>query len=228
MGFCPARKRIVAIVGGGPSAADSLDDIKALDADIIALNGASKWLRSHGVKPKYQCIIDARPENIGLLDKKTPKHLLASQVSPNVVESAGNVTIMHLASKNCEDHLPEVRKARGGYALIGGGYGVGNSAICAAYVMGYRTMHCFGFDSSHRNGKGHAYSQPINDGIECVKTKFNGKTYVSSLPMKAHADRFMVISNDLMKMGCKVHVHGDGLLPAMFNSRTPSEGTDNG
>jgi len=126
---------------------------------------------------------------------------------------------MHLATAGAEEHLPEARRARGGYALVGGGYGVGNSAICAAYVIGYRTLHCFGFDSSHRNGSGHAYQQLLNDDMPLVETVWAGETYISSMPMKAHAERFMIIASDIERMGCAVHVHGSGLLPAMWRMR---------
>jgi hypothetical protein len=230
LGMSEAHDGAAVIIGGGPSAADCIPEIEQLarkGATVFALNGASKWARSHGIGVSYQVMIDARPENINLLDTKAPVHLMASQAAPNVVDAAENVILMHLSSEGCEDHIPEARKAKGGYVLVGGGYGVGNTAICAAYVMGYREMHCFGFDSSHRNGRGHAYEQPINDGIECVVTEFQGRRYVSSLPMKAHADRFMVIANDLEKMGCAIRVHGSGLLPAMFN-HAPSEGNQNG
>src|SRR5690606_37794589 len=100
-----------------------------------------------------------------------------------------------------------------------GGHGVGTSAICAAYVMGYRTLHCFGFDSSHRNGHRHAYPQPMNDTMPLIETVWNGETFVPSLTMKAHAERFQIIASDLEGMGCAVHVHGTGLLPAMWRSR---------
>jgi hypothetical protein len=213
----PAHDGVAVIVGGGPSAADCVEDINDLGGYIIALNGASNWLRKNGIIPDCQCIIDARPENISLLDRKAPLHLFASQVDPGLM--CVRPTLMHLMSEGILDLLPEERKKAGGYALLGGGYGVGNTAICAAYTMGYRTLHCLGFDSSHRNGKGHAYSQPMNDGDILVDTEWDGVTYTSSLSMKAHAERFQILASDLEHIGCKVHVHGDGLLPAMWRVR---------
>lgn len=215
---------VAVIVGGGPSLADTVSYVRALKnwgGTIIALNGASGWLRKRGIRPDFQCIIDARPENMDLLDREAPAHLLASQAAPCVVSAVPNVTLVHLSSDGLESQLPAERMVKGDYCLVGGGYGVGNTAICAAYVLGFRTLHCFGFDSSHRKGRGHAYPQPMNDGIPCVETVWDGVTYTSSLPMKAHAERFQIIANDLRQMGCRVHVHGDGLLPAMFNNPHP-------
>lgn len=220
--FREAHDRVAVLVGGGPSAADHLEDIAQFwtgGADLFALNAASGWLRDAGIFADYQCIIDARPENIGLLDVEAPAHILASQVDPSLVDAVREPILMHLMTDGVEDYLPTARRERGDYALVGGGHGVGNSVLCAAYVMGYRTMHCFGFDSSHRDGKGHAYAQPLNDDIPCVATDLDGATYISSAPMKAHAERFLTIAGDLRQMGCTIAVHGSGLLPAMFNRR---------
>jgi hypothetical protein len=222
LGFHEEHDGVAVIVGGGPSAADHIEDIAELHrsgATIFALNGASAWLRGNGLNADYQCIIDAQVDSLALIDTDAPCHLLASQVNPSLLRASHNPMLMHLLTVGVEDHLPATRRERGGYALIGGGYGVGNSAICAAYVLGYRTLHCFGFDSSHRNGHGHAYPQPMNDTMPLIETVWNGETYVSSLPMKAHAERFQIIASDLEGMGCAVHVHGSGLLPAMWRSR---------
>jgi hypothetical protein len=59
----------------------------------------------------------------------------------------------------------------------------------------------------------------MNDTMPLIETVWNGETFVSSLPMKAHAERFQIIASDLEGMGCAVHVHGTGLLPAMWRSR---------
>jgi hypothetical protein len=222
LGFSEAHDGVAVIVGGGPSAADHVDDIAELcrgGATLFALNGASSWLRGLGLCAEYQCVIDAQEASAEIFDIDARCHILASQVNPSLLLASRNPILVHLLTAGAEDNLPQARRERGGYALIGGGHGVGNSAICAAYVMGYRTLHCFGFDSSHRNGHGHAYPQPMNDTMPLIETVWNGETYVSSLPMKAHAERFQIIASDLEGMGCAVHVHGSGLLPAMWRSR---------
>ena len=163
-------------------------------------------------------MIDARPQNIELLDHDAAHHILASQVDPSIVEAAGSPTLVHLNWAGLEDHIPEEKKTAGGYALVGGGYGAGNTAICAAYVMGFRKIHCFGLDSSNDADASHAYSQPLNDGDLYVDTKWQGKTYRSSLAMKAHAERFQIIARELVGLGCDVKVYGTGLLPAMWRT----------
>lgn len=142
--FEKERSEPLVIVGGGPSAAHHIHAVMRLQAEgaiVFALNAAAGWLASRwGVYANCQVIIDARPENIELV-AATDWHLLASQVDPSVIREArmksGDLDLMHLASPNIEDQLPEDRRKAGGYALVGGGYNVGNSALCAAYVMGH-------------------------------------------------------------------------------------------
>lgn len=105
--------------------------------------------------------------------------------------------------------------------MIGGAASVGNTATCLAYAMGYRDLQIFGYDSSFKDGTNHAFSQPMNDGEPCAVVHFNGKEYVCSLTMKLQAEKFMVTSRHLADLGCKLTVHGHGLLPDMFN--TPVE-----
>jgi 2-polyprenyl-3-methyl-5-hydroxy-6-metoxy-1,4-benzoquinol methylase len=107
---------------------------------------------------------------------------------------------------------------RGGYSIIGGGASVGNSALCLAYVMGFRDLHCFGYDSSHRDGASHAYPQPMNEFIPCSEVEWAGQKYTVSVAMKAQAEKFQVTARAVIEEGCKVTVHGDGLLPAMWNT----------
>ena len=213
------------IVGGGPSAENDLLAIRhrqRMGGTVFSLNGASRWLRQHGIRSDWQVMIDAKPETLSLVDQMAPNHLFASQVDPSTVDAVSAPVLMHLSSEGSEDYLPKERRDSTSYALVGGGYGVGNSACCAAYVMGFRTIHCFGFDCSHDDGRSHSYSQPMNDGIPCVLTEWGGEVYLSTVAMKAAAERFQVIANDLIKLGCEMHVHGTGLLPAMYRNPTPN------
>jgi hypothetical protein len=96
--------------------------------------------------------------------------------------------------------------------------------MCIAYALGHRKLHCFGYDSSHRAGKGHAYAQPMNDSIEVCNVQWGGMTYQASIAMKAQAENFMIMARTMQNLGVSLEVHGDGLLPAMWN--TPPESLD--
>jgi uncharacterized Rossmann fold enzyme len=209
---------VIAIVGGGPSANDHvalIDSEQKRGATVMALNGASKWLNAHGIKPDYQMIIDSKPETADLVDPEAADHLFASQVNPDTLAKAPNAKLCHLNIEGIGECLPE----RGGeFALLGGGLTVGNSAICAAYVMGYRNVHLYGFDGSHKSGKGHAYAQPMNDDIPVMDVTFQGQDYQASIVMKAAAETFLTLVNELEAAGVNLNIYGDGLIPAMYRA----------
>ena len=215
---------IAILVGGGPSIEDYVEEIKRLKQDgatIFAMNAAASWLRETvGVAADYQVIADAKEITSQLVDAHAEAYLFASQVHPATVDRlngrADRLHIWHLAMEGVEEWFPQARRKRGGYALVGGGAAVGNSATCLAYVMGYRTMHLFGLDSSHRNGKSHVYTQPMNEFIPCSTVNWAGKLYQVSVAMKAQAEKFQVTAQQLKQLGCTLHVYGDGLLQAMY------------
>jgi uncharacterized Rossmann fold enzyme len=219
----PEHDGVAVIVGGGPSVADHIYDIARLfggGAHVFAINNASRYLRYHGITPDWQVTCDAKKETSTLVDPDARGHLFASQVDPETLAAAPNPTLWHLETGDVEQHFPAERVKRGGYALIGGGASSGNSALCLAYCMGYRTIHVFGFDSSNRGEASHAYDQPMNFGIPIVEVTWAGMTYQASVAMKAQAEKFMITGQALQQLGCAIHVHGDGLLPTMW--RTPA------
>lgn len=216
-----AHQRDAVLVGGGASAAAHVEDIRQRQRDgafVFAMNGASRWLREQGVIPNAQVMVDARPDSIPLLDRGV-RHILASQVDPALFDMANEPVMFHIAMDGIWELFPQDHPAS--VPLLGGGASVGMTAMCVAHVMGYRTLHCYGYDSSHAGRASHAYPQPMNDVIPTVDTEWAGQVYTSSVAMKAQAEWFMLLARQLRDQGTAVHVHGQGLLPAMYN--TPYE-----
>jgi hypothetical protein len=212
---------VAVMIGGGPSAADHIDDIRALKAagaTVFAMNGASKWARGHGIPVDYQVISDAKEETATLVDSGAAAHLFASQVNPKTIEAVKRPIIWHLETGEVEQLFPEKRVKAGGYALIGGGAATGNCAMCVAFALGFREFHVFGYDSSHRDGKGHAYSQPMNDLIPTTEVQWGGREFTCSVAMKAQAEKFQITSQALKQEGCQIEVYGDGLLQCMYTT----------
>lgn len=217
-----AHDRPAVLVGGGPSAADFVGEIEALQkagAVVFAMNAASQWLRSHGVRADYQVICDAKQETATLVDVFAPAHLFASQCHPDTVAAVARPTLWHLAIEGVETHFPPAKVKRGGYALVGGGAAVGNSAACVAYVLGHRTLHLFGYDSCHRDGESHAYRQAMNDFIPTIEVDWAGRTFTASVAMKAQAEKFQLTGQALQQAGCELHLYGEGLLQTMWRAR---------
>lgn len=221
----PEHDGIAVMVGGGASADEFLDEIALMQrggATVFAMNAASKWLYEQGVTADWQCMLDAKKESATLVDLNAKAHLLASQCHPATVEAVPNPVIWHVGIENVEQDFPPEKVEAGGYALLGGGSGVGNSAVCAAYALGYREFHVFGFDSCHTNGASHAYSQPMNDFIPTCQVKWGDRVFTASVAMKVHAERFQVTSQKLKQLGCKIITYGDGLLQSMYNAKPGS------
>ena len=226
VGFRPAHDGVAIMCGGGPSLAEHLDEISYLwsaGGDIFAMNGASVFLGRNWIPVDYQVIADAKQETASLVDRGARAHLFASQVHPDTIDAIRATLrrpqLWHLHMEGMEDHFPAERRQRGGYALVGGGAAVGNSALCLAYVMGYRRFEVFGYDSSHRGEASHAYDQPMNRFIPVAEVEWGGRTYRSSVAMKAQAEKFQITGQALVQQGCTINVHGDGLLPAMWNTQ---------
>lgn len=215
-----AHDGVALLCGSGPSLADHLDEIRArvdAGATLFAMNGAARFLADQGLLPDWQVIIDPRPITAGLVGP-AKGHLFASQVHPSCFDRAPEAVVWHLQIEGIDALLPAYGEP---FSLLGGAASVGNTATVLAYALGYRDLHLYGYDSSHRGEASHAFRQPINDGDPCALVLFNGREYLTSLTMKLQAERFQQTGRLLVEAGCKIAVHGDGLLPDMWN--TPPE-----
>jgi SAM-dependent methyltransferase len=214
---------IAVMVGGGPSVEDFHIEIMEmandLDATVFAMNAASQYLNEHDIRVDYQVIADAKEETATLVDPKAGAHLFASQVNPATMRSVDHPIVWHLEnidSGNVETALEPIRMKRGGYAVIGGGASTGNAALCVAYCMGFRDLRLFGYDSSNRGQRSHAYEQTMNRIIPVTEVEWGGKIYSSSVSMRSQAEKFQFTARELKGHGCKITVYGEGLLQAMY------------
>lgn len=204
------------IVGGGPSLIDTLPLIRKryeLGQQIFALNGAASFLNDHGITPDYQVILDAREETADLVDN-AHAHLVASQCHPSVLAELPDAILWHPVIDNICDNIPDHNDS---YALVGGGTTVGLSSMALAYTLGFRKLHLFGFDSSHRDTYGHAYRQKMNDRDVLCKVTHGDRVFTSSLAMARQAEIFPQVCNNLVDLGCIITVDGDGLIRAVVD-----------
>jgi hypothetical protein len=205
----------VAILGGGPSLVDKIDEIKwrqSIGQTVWVLNNAHAALEDTGIRYDAQVLLDARPENAAFITDAAD-YLVASQCDPKVFSALRHqrVTLFHVNSPGMVDLLsPE--KVRPAY-LVGGGTTVGMNALALAFLKGFRKIHLYGFDSSYRDGQHHAYSQPLNDGERASEAMYNDKTYFCAPWMIGQAQEFMELAPGYMADGAVITVHGSGLLP---------------
>lgn len=223
----PAHDGAAVIVGGGPSVLSRLDGIRMRQEHgqtVFALNGAAKLLNDNGILPDYQVLLD--PQQL-LHDYIAPAkdYLVASQCHPSILKRLPDAMLWHLATEGVAEQIPPHDDD---YCLTGGGISVGLSTLCLAYALGYRKLHCYGFDSSYSGDKGHAYPvtqkpaehQRLDAGLISVRTF--GQKFVTTLGLYHQAQEFHRVAGDLIDLGCLVTVDCDGLLRAMVDANNAS------
>lgn len=204
------------LVGGGPSLSETLDEIayrQSRGQTVFALNGAAAYLRSKGIEPDYGVILDARAENSRFIVDGMP-WLLASQCAPDVFNAAGgNASIWHFHTDGLVEIIGESR------ARVLGGLTVGVTAMSLVFMMGYRKIHLYGYDSSDRDKEAHAYAQTDNEAISRRVTVWHdGKSFNCGIAMYAQANMFEEWARVLADNDAIITVHGDGLLPAIAHA----------
>jgi hypothetical protein len=218
----PEHDKPAIMVGGGPSVADYVPQIRGLHdmgGTTFAMNAASQWLRKNNIPADYQCILDAKEETSLLLDPEAQQQIVASQVHPATMDAATDPLVWHLEIGEMEELFPPEKVAQGGYCLLAGGSSVGNSAMAVAYALGYRTFHVFGYDCSHREGHSHAYTQSLNELMPTTTMEWGGKSYLLSMSMRGQLTAFQVMAGELKRNGCEIEMYGDGLLQAVYRTK---------
>jgi uncharacterized Rossmann fold enzyme len=218
----PEHGRHVCIVGGGPSLADTLPELKwrkSIGQKVWALNGAARFLYRNGIVPDAVIIADARPENadfLGELNQRTAVYL-ASQCHPTVFDHAEDYDLDVMLWHADTPGMPELlaNETERPVHLIGGGSTVGMNAMVMAFAGGYRKIHLYGFDSSYRNKQHHAYSQPLNDKDRIIDALYRDQKFQTAPWMAQQVTDFQDLAVHLVAEGCIITVAGDGLLPTV-------------
>lgn len=213
------HERAAAIVGGGPSLEESLDELRAMKssgADIYALNGAHDYLLDNGIRPDFHVLLDSRPANISFVQRPQQgiKYLVAAQCHPDIFDAlAGHDVVQWVAWIPGADALAQEFDQN--MQFVGGGNTVGLKALTLCAFSGYRDLHLFGYDSSYRDGENHAYKQPLNDGESTMSVMVGGRVFHCARWMGRQAYLFQHHLRELSAMGVNVSVYGDGLIPWM-------------
>lgn len=169
----PKRSETIALVGSGPSLAETEELLRETvwnGAVLVTLNGAYHWCRERNLRPQTQIVVDSRSFNARFVQPYVPKcnYVLASQCAPEVfdaVESYPDVWIFHPVAGIGKDELD--RYYQGQWIGTGGGSTVATRAINLLWTCGYHRFELFGIDCCWLNGQHHAVEQPENQDRLC-------------------------------------------------------------
>lgn len=210
--FAEPNNKTIAIVGSGPSLKKTWQ-LLPKDCDVLALNGAYKFLREKGIIPKYFAMLDARSVNANFLEHldENTTFLLASQCDVkcfDILHPRYLTGMFHLSTPTTKQVFPDEE------LYIGGGGTIGLTSIGVATALGYRHVVLYGFDSSYAGDNRHVQHQPQNDKENSLEVWVHERKYVTSHAMAAQVMDFFPYHEILQKTfpGYTVDVVGEGLF----------------
>lgn len=216
----PAHAGKVCIVGGAPSLADTLPQLryqKERGSVVLALNNTHDWLIERGIVPDIHVMLDARPENAHFLrnPRKGVLYLMAAQCHPATFDALEGFDVMLWVADvpGMRELADRVEKPLG---LVGGGSTVGLKAMALMYLWGFRKMSIFGLDSCYRDGQHHAYPQALNDNEARLETIMAGKRFTAAPWMIAQAEDFDHDARQLIAKGVSLKAYGQGLIQTLL------------
>jgi len=160
------RERMpIALVGGGPSLAGHLDELKRYNL-IMACGSAHDYVASQGVEPRWAVCCDPDPAAAAYYRKpvKSCTYLIASACSGAVFDAlkGHHVVRWHSGGSNLSSEV----WGDGRKIIVGGGCTVGTRAFMLAICFGFSTIHFFGFDGCVSDERHHAYDFAADDPFD--------------------------------------------------------------
>jgi len=230
----PVKNDRIALVGGGPSLNDTIEELRDLifeGAKLVTVNGSYRWAIEHNFRPSAQVLIDARSFNSRFLEPAIPgcHYFLASQCHPDswaAVMGRPNVGIFHACNPDTETAQKQVldNYYLRNWQSTGGGSTVTTRAIGLLRILGYLRFDLFGVDSCWMGESNHAYEQGenANDSRIPIKVHPGDRTDLErSFVVSAwHLKQLEDILNWIRSPGHPFvwNVHGDGLIAYALQS----------
>jgi hypothetical protein len=215
-----------AIVGGGPSLKNHLNELRQFEGRMIACGSVHDYLRIHGFKPRYAAVCDPDQVMANYLRKPCTEttYLLSTHCDKSVFTAIEGcpIALWHCAPID-EEFLNEVDPQ---WQAVGGGCTVGLRAISIALMLGYSNLHLFGFDSCLSDEEHHAYS--FTDETEEIGHIYtiklgnltegppeDAKEFRCAGYQMAQASHFRILLDHYSTVFTPTF-HGEGLLPSLW------------
>lgn len=205
---CHPHDRVLSIAAGGPSLADTWQDLKGT---VVAVNGSLQFLLDRGVVPWACGILDPGPQMKDIVPRHADvQYFVASICDPSLFEHLEGlkVRIWHPSGVNgMEDALNEHSSD---WTLIGGGSTMGLRWLNLGYTLGFRKFEFHGLDSSYRGRATHAYPDHTDDAARMI---IHG--YPTKLAFVRQVSDFFALVESFSEDDVdpiSVELHGDGWL----------------
>lgn len=212
------RPEPIAVVGYGPSLADTWEQIKEFQY-VITCSGSHRFLLDRGICPAWHVEVDPRPHKVALLGTPDPRveYLVASACAPAYFDhlEGYNVKLWHVFDASDEG----LRTLPPGEWAVTGGCDVGLRAMTLAAFLGFRDLHVFGLDGCARGEDRHAGEHP-NGRQKYLPVEHEGRTFYTTAAMLVAAKQTL---HELQQMPA-VHAtfYGDGLTQALARDYKPA------
>jgi hypothetical protein len=185
-----AHEQSALIIGNGESLRQSIDDIRNQEKQMVlfATGGASLLLEQNQIR------FDA--------------HILMQCDDPKYTS---NLSVQYYCACTCSFNV--FSKARYNIVLwnpddlSSNASTTGLAAIRIAFTLGYRKLHLIGFDGCYLSGQRRRDEERITEII------IDEQIFCVTPWMITQAREFVLLADEMVRKGCTITVHGDGLIP---------------
>jgi hypothetical protein len=185
----------LAIVGGGPSVIDRLDELRAWDGEIWAINATAKWLADKGIKSKF---ITVDPQ-------------LFAKEKVEGVEEAYLATLCHPKMRKFFPKVSFFDMFETDPDGITGGTTTASRALSLAVHQGFYDVTLYGCEGSFTIGQDHVDRNETRP--EMVVIQAGDKHFVTYLNLMTQCD---TLSNMIRLAPDVFKQRSGGLLEAMI------------
>lgn len=214
------------LVGTGPSVEQNISDIRTLQeqgAMIFAIKGSHDWLIERGVIPDLAVAVDGQEKIAKLYQtpRKDITYLISSQCNPLVYDALeGNkVVVWNCFTKKAMRYWQKWLKKRhreDKIFFVNGGSTSGLRAITLAWLMGFRRVNLFGFDSCLRNKEDQLLKiTGEKNEKELMVVVVEDRHFFCDPAMSCQGNEFLPQIKSTENL--QVKVWGDGFIPYVSN-----------
>jgi hypothetical protein len=188
--------RKLAVVGGGSSALENLDELKSWDGEIWSINSTGAWLKSHGIDSTF---FSVDPGPLGNFNTQgMEKALIATCCHPELRKKFQSVHLFDMYETSKDG--------------MAGGVTSATRAPSVAIHLGYYDITFYGCEGSFDLDKSHVDRHEHSDDLLIIRA--GGKEYITRLEMVMQSENL----SELIRLAPNVFKSkSGGLLDAMIH-----------